>query len=154
MSGFLKSLVQLDESLKFLSYCCVMENTIIQYIQYCRKYFVAIKGKYLFQISNVSAYVSPSIPCISGEGVFPIPWIQTHPVDPWMQTPLDLDQTRCRPPSGCRPPGDRTVWSCDLWCMLGSLPISPLPLDRQTPVKSLPSPKVRLREVKMRNAIP
>ena len=48
----------------------------------------------------------------------------------WTETPVQ------------RPPG-QTPWSSDLWCMLGQRP----PVDRQTPVKTLPCPKLRLRAV-------
>ena len=51
------------------------------------------------------------------------PWTET----PWTETPWT-----------------ETPWSCDLWCMLAQ---RPPPMDRQTPVKTLPCPKLRLRAV-------
>ena len=94
---------------------------------------------------------------------------------PQMQTPLDTDPTRCSTPPRCRhpsrrlhldpdppeadPPGGRPPlkadpspleadpWSCDLWSILLSQPALPHPLDRETPVKTLPCLKLRLRAV-------
>ena len=78
--------------------------------------------------------LSCSIPCI-GRGVCP--------TCPGCRLPLDADPAGCRPfppPIGGRPP-----WSCDLWYTLGREP--PSPVGRQTPVKILPCPKLRLRVV-------
>ena len=83
-----------------------------------------------------SLTVSRSIGGGGGLGVF----CPTHP---------DADPPGCRPPSGCRPPPRCRPPS---W-MQSHLPdADPLdadpPVDRQTPVKTLPCPKLRFRAVK------
>ena len=92
--------------------------------------------------------VSQSIPCIS----------VGSPKLPWRQTPLNADLTPDAVPPGCISPLDanplpwrQTPLDADppvMWHVMHAGKPTPVPVDRQTPVKILPIPKLLLRAVK------
>ena len=88
--------------------------------------------------------ISRRIPCISGGSLTNPPCGQTLEVCSLLS---HADPPGCRPP-GCRPRWRQTPYiqnpghvTCDV-CWEANPPA-----DRKTPVKTLPSPKLRLREV-------